>query len=64
MRTSKRIEESFRRELGTLLDKYKAEIEMVEVGDPYLERNMIAIYIPSKCNADGEMVDEYTEFFL
>ena len=62
MNLEKVIETEFRKELDVLLKKYDASIELSQRGGPYMEYDVIEIYIESQYNKSGEKVRDSIEF--
>jgi len=64
MKTAKEREEAFRKDFQELLTKHNAEVDIMEqLTDHYLI-SVIEVIMPGKWDADGNQIDEYTEFKL
>lgn len=66
MLTSKEREESFRKDLKELLNKYDAELEITDDGRPYgMHSGIVIVLMNSEYdNSSYECTKEYTEFVL
>ena len=64
MKTAKEREEAFRKDFQELLTKHNAEVDMYDYGTDYFPDMFIEVIMPGKWDADGNQIDEYTEFKL
>lgn len=57
---------AFRKDLESLLEKHKASIDLLDVGDPtsYYPTYKIVVTLPSLYDEKGNRVAEYVDFNL
>ena len=64
MKTIEELQKDFREDLEVLLKNHNAEIDLVYQGNPYMEYQVIEIYIQATWDENGVKLTNYTDFLL
>jgi len=64
MKTSKQVEEEFRGKLQALLDEFRADIDIYEVGNGFNSEHKMFVHIRTVFNDDVEIVMNGANFGL